>query len=247
MAIPESILSIHAHEESLRKTTISDIHREWYLLLDTSLIEKSMNLINYFILQHINDGDKDNDILTIRLLGIRMFNASGSALKLLLSGYYQTSALQQRDLLETIFLLDYFATNKAQISKWRGSDPTTRIKNFGPGKIRDALDTKDGLTNKKRNKKYKLLCNLAEHPTNEGFRMLTSEHGGNAKCGPYFDFNNMRATLEELAIEMIQAGEICIKFLKERNRLDLEMTKDFMGGVLEWRETLKKRPPVEKH
>lgn len=247
MTIPQNILSIHAHEESLRKKIIEAIEGEWYLLLDLSVIEKSMNLIRHFVLQHENDGDSESDLLTIRYFGIRMFNSSGAALKLVLSGYYQTSALQQRDLLETIFLLDYLETDRTQISKWRESDQHARKKNFGPGKIRDALDARDGFTEKKRDKAYKLLCNLAGHPTNDGFRMLTAEHGGDAHCGPYFDFNNMRATIEELANKMIQAGSICPRFLQTRNAVDLETTKEFMEIALKWKEKLKERPPVEKH
>lgn len=106
---------------------------------------------------------------------------------------------------------------------------------------------RDGLTNKKRNKTYALLCDLAGHPTYEGFRMLTEKYGGDAKCGPYFDFNNMRATLEELAKEMIQAGEIIPIFFKSRSSLDQEKNKEFMKGRQEWSETLKERPPVQQH
>jgi hypothetical protein len=247
MAIPENILSIHSHEESIRESTIEAIEKEWYLLLDLSLIEKSMNLITHFILQHENDEDGEKDILTIQRLGIRIFNGSASALKLLLSGYYQTSALQQRDILETIFLIDYLKTDKSQISKWSESDEKARRKNYGPGKIRDALDARDGHTDKKRNNAYKLLCNLAGHPTNDGFRMLTPEQGGDSHCGPYFGFNNMRATLEELAKEMIQAGSIFTLFFQVKTELDLATCKDFLNTGEEWREKLKKRPPVKQY
>ena len=66
-----------------------------------------MDLIDYFCRQYKH---RKQDELTVQLLGIRLFNASASALKLLLSGYYQTAALQERDLLEMAFLLDLFTT-----------------------------------------------------------------------------------------------------------------------------------------
>jgi len=47
------------------------------------------------------------------MLGIRLFNGAAAVLKLCLSGYYQTAALQARDLLETVFLLDLFTADAA--------------------------------------------------------------------------------------------------------------------------------------
>ena len=52
-----------------------------------------------------------DDGLTIQLFGIRLFNASASALALMLAGYYQNSLTLLRDLLETGFLLHYFRAN----------------------------------------------------------------------------------------------------------------------------------------
>jgi hypothetical protein len=76
----------------------------------------------------------------------RRSSEARSAHKLLLSGHYQASALQQRDLLETIFLLDYFRTDSGPIATWRGSDERARQKNLDPAVTRKALDQRDGFT-----------------------------------------------------------------------------------------------------
>ena len=57
------------------------------------------------------------DSVTIQLLGIRLFNASASALALMLMGYYQNSVTMLRDLLETGFLIDYFAIDRPKIQE----------------------------------------------------------------------------------------------------------------------------------
>ena len=63
-----------------------------------------MNLIQFFVREHVADG---SDQETIQLLGIRLFNGIASALRLITGGYFQTAAMIQRDLLETVFLITY--------------------------------------------------------------------------------------------------------------------------------------------
>jgi hypothetical protein len=82
--------------------------------------------------------------LTIQLFGIRLFNASASALALMLAGYYQNSLTLLRDLLETGFLLHYFAIDRSKINEWKCSDETTRHKNFRPVIIRQHFDKLPG-------------------------------------------------------------------------------------------------------
>ena len=72
------------------------------------------------------------------------FNAFGASLKLALSGYSQNSALILRDVLETVFLTDYFAGDRTLIERWRFADKKARIKDFGPVRVREALDARDG-------------------------------------------------------------------------------------------------------
>ena len=82
------------------------------------MVGDSMNLIAHFARSYHN---KSEDQLIIQLLGIRLFNSSASAVLDMLAGYYQNSVMQQRDLLEVSFLLDYFRTNPALIGEWKAS------------------------------------------------------------------------------------------------------------------------------
>jgi len=63
-----------------------------------------------------------------------------------LLGYSQNSALILRDVLETVFLIDYFAGGRTPIERWRFAEKQARMKDFGPVKVREALDARDGFT-----------------------------------------------------------------------------------------------------
>ncbi|HER25503.1 MAG TPA: hypothetical protein ENI69_00165, partial [Rhodospirillales bacterium] len=102
--IPDNLNSLHRGEEFIRNRSMEAIKADVNMAAHTDMIEQTMNLFNFFIRQNeAVDEDKE----TIQLLGIRIFNGLASALKLMFSGYYQTAALQGRDILETAFLLDY--------------------------------------------------------------------------------------------------------------------------------------------
>ena len=113
---PHKFISLHQGEECLRRQSVDAIIASADHLRHTQAIETSLDLIDHFARQYPH---RSEDQLTVQLLGIRLFNGSAVAMKLLLSGYYQASALQQRDLLETVFLLDYFTTSGALIACWR--------------------------------------------------------------------------------------------------------------------------------
>lgn len=237
--IPENFDSLHTGEEFLRNKSIEAIEGSEDFLEHAALIERAMDLINYFVRQYKAESD---DMLTIQLLGIRLFNAAASAIKLLLSGYYQTSALQQRDMLETIFLLDYFRTYPDKIKEWRESDSSARQKNFRPVLIRMALDNRDGFTEKKREKAYKLLSEMAGHPTYAGFRMLTPTPGGDANCGPFFEATSFKAVYEELTKHLIQAGAGFMRFFPGKTAADQKMKISFMETQGQWFEKFYKQP-----
>src|SRR5688572_3239076 len=114
----ENFHVLHKCEETIRAQSIEAINASKSFRMHAELIEHTMSLLWYFIREHQSSSE---DVRTIQLFGIRLFNATASVLKLLLSGYYQTSVLQQRDLLEIIFLLDYFRTDQSLIAEWRSS------------------------------------------------------------------------------------------------------------------------------
>jgi hypothetical protein len=233
--IPTNIESLHAGEEKLRMEGIKAIQQSETLSVHLEIIERSMNLIEYFARVHPHSND---DEMTIQLLGIRLFNGAASALKLLLSGYYQNSVLVQRDLLETIFLLDYFSTDEALIAKWRNSSDVDRLRNFKPVAIRETLDKRDGFTERRREAAYKLLCEMGAHATFKGFRMLipTADPKDLAHIGPFFSLKPLEAVLSELAKHLVQAAGGFTKFFSKVARSDYEVQLEFMDLQGKWFE-----------
>jgi len=217
--LPENLLRLHSGEEFIRSKSIEAIERSPDLVAHIEMIEASMDSLDYFARSHkaINE-----DELTLQLLLIRLFNATASALKLAMAGYYQNSALIQRDMLETIFLLDYFTIDVKLIAQWRSADKKNRLKLFKPAFVRETLDKRDGFTTKKRARAYDLLCELAGHATYDGFRMLTPIPGGQAHCGPFFEVTSLDALISELAKHCAQTSHAPQKYFVPTKRSDVE-------------------------
>jgi hypothetical protein len=138
--IPDNLISLHRGEEFLRDKSLEAIQANAKLRLHMEIVECAMDVLDSF--RSYPTGDEG--LKVIQVLGMRQFNAFASALKLMLSGYNQTSALILRDVLETVFLVDYFSTDRLAIAKWRMADKAARVKDFKPVKIREALDKRDG-------------------------------------------------------------------------------------------------------
>jgi hypothetical protein len=133
----------HEHEEKLRAESMALIYADAELSRRLAVIEKAMTVIFGYTIDHTSRSESET---TVQLLGIRLFNAAASGVKLALSGYYQTAFQQARDIMETGFLLDYFRTSPEQIAvyrklselashaTWRGFAITTRqgIGELGP-------------------------------------------------------------------------------------------------------------------
>jgi hypothetical protein len=154
ISYPENLRTLHVGEEALRIKSIEAITRSPKYCLHLRLIESVMDLLNFFVRKHQSAGPEE---LTIQLLGIRIFNSCASSLKLMMSGYYQAATLQLRDLLETIFLVDFFRGDPRLISEWNASDDRARERRFSPKKVRNALDRRYGHTEGRRAAKYRLL------------------------------------------------------------------------------------------
>ena len=220
------IQHLHKAEEFVRDQNIDHIQSNEILSFHIQMIEKSMDLIDYFSRQYESEND---DQKTIQILGLQIFNQSASALKLNLSGYYHASISIMRSLLETMFLLDYFSTDNALITEWNKSEKKTRIKGkFSPLKIRVVLNTRDGFKEDKRNQYYIRLCELGTHPTPASFIMLKPIPEGDFYCGPFFSPKMIKASIEELAPIVIQIAGIFSQFFKAKKLDDYRVTISFM-------------------
>jgi len=147
----------HQHEEKLRQESIALIKADPELSRRLEMIQKAMALIYAYTIDYTS---KSEDETTMQLLGIRLFNAGASGVKLVLSGYYQTAFHQARDVLEVGYLMDYFRTSPEQRAVWKKADRKMRREMFDPVKIRIALDERDKDTSKKRFEEYNKLSEL---------------------------------------------------------------------------------------
>lgn len=238
--IPGKIARLHAGEEELRKESIAAIEADSGLSAHLDMIERAMDLLDYFIRQH---KARNDDEVTIQLLGIRVFNGSAASLKLLFSGYYQASVLQRRDILETVFLLHYLQGDRGAIAVWQASDKKARIGNgkFAPKNVRKALDRRYGHTEQKRGAAYALFSELAGHATPVGFEMLRPT-GMDAHCGAFFERSSLVAVISELGRLAVQAGEVFSPFFPTDTLATVEIKLRYLEGKSQWAETFYDKP-----
>jgi hypothetical protein len=231
---PSNLALLHQGEEALRAQSLSIITSQPDLFAHLTMIERCMDLIHVLL---PDTSVRDDDQLTVGNLGIRVFNALASSLKLSLSGYYQAAAAHLRDILETTFLLDYFTTDLILITRWRTLPERERKNAFKPVTVRTALDKRDGFTSRKRAEAYDVLSRLAGHATPEGFVMLTPQPGGtNVHCGPFLEPTALLAVLAEAAKVSLQAAGAFRVLIASRTLDQYQASVDFMDAEADWME-----------
>ncbi|MEP4378810.1 MAG: hypothetical protein ABJ215_06750 [Alphaproteobacteria bacterium] len=207
--VPTNLDSLHQQEETFRTKALELLEADKKLRLHLQVVESAMNLADL----HRQFETEDEDLKVTQILGMRIFNALGASLKLALSGYSQNSAIIMRDILETVFLLDLFRGDRAQIETWRFADRITRMKEFSPAKIRKKLDKRDGFTTKKRGEVYDLFSELAAHPNMKSSWMMRPQKNGDAVIGPFIEKEILTAVLSEMGKLAVQVGEMIDSFL----------------------------------
>ncbi len=232
-SIPENLLSLHKQEEMLREKATEIVEGSDCLALHVSVVEHAMDLAD--VLRQFQT--KDEDLKVVQMLGMRIFNAFGASLKLAMSGYSQNSALVLRDVLETVFLMDLFKTDRAKIEQWRFADKKERMKKFKPIDVRMALDARDGFDSKKRAELYELFSELAGHPTMKSVSMMRPQKDGVAVIGPFIEGTSLEAVLSEMGRLAIQAGEHLDAFLPQNWAKSLASRVAFAKVKQQWIDT----------
>lgn len=235
---PENFEFLHAAEGRIRQQSIAAIEASADLTLHIHVIEAAINSMQHYILR---DGHQDEDDLHVRLLGIRLSNGAMASLTMLLTGFYQSAALLERDIMETSFLLDYLSLDRSRVAHWRTADEKTLRDDYKPVTVRIALDDHYQHVGKKRAADYKLFSELASHPTPKGFAMLRRP-GGDHEWGPFFDATALTATISELAKLAILSGETLERFFMRATRLDYETQFRFYSTKVRWFERFLDRP-----
>lgn len=206
---PQNLQLLNTAEIDLRAQSITLIEADPDLSLHAEMIERVMDTLQFHRVKH---DEKTQEQTAIKLLGARLFNSMSAAMKLTLSGYYQAATTHVRDVLETTFLLDYFTTDQKLIERWSQISEQDRTREFGQFKIRTVLDARDGYTTRKRHEHYKLLCNLASHPTFEGLELLRPAPGELALMGPFLSPSLLKAVIEELVKVCLLASDVFVTF-----------------------------------
>ena len=231
--MPDNLLSLHNQEEELRRKAAAIIEGNNRLALHLSVIEHAMDLAD--ILRQYPA--EEEDMKVVQVLGMRIFNAFGASLKLVLSGYSQNSALILRDILESVFLIDLFRGDLAAIGRWRFADKKERMKEFSPDPVRKALDKRDGFESKKRAELYGLFSELAGHPTMKSVIMMRPQTDGDAVIGPFIETTTLEAVLSEMGRLAVQAGEHLNAFFPEPWTKSHETREAFAASKKRWLDT----------
>jgi hypothetical protein len=230
--LPQNFDLLATGEAQIRRLSKDAIEASEDLSLHARMIERAMNMLNFMSKRRPH---AEEDELVLQMLAARLFNSGASAMKLLMGGYYQSTVMVMRDILETTFLLDYFHSNRDQIAVWRACDEKKRNREFGAMKVRIALDDRDGYTERKREAAYNLLCQLGTHPTYTGFQMLQSKGSNLVNVGPFFEPASLDAVLSELAKTVMQAGAQA-RHADERSLDDYRMSIDYLTAQADWSE-----------
>jgi hypothetical protein len=101
-----------------------------------------------------------------------------------------------------------FARDRTLIERWSHADKKARMKDFDQVKVREALDARDGFTEKKRFGIYEMFSELAEHPTMKSdLMMMRPQRNGDAVTGPFIEAAALDAVVAEMGRLAIQVGE----------------------------------------
>lgn len=199
--------------------------------LHVSMIETCMDMMQYV---RTNTPEMSEDQVIVALIGASVFNSMASAFKLLLGGYYQSSGLQIRFIMESGWLLDYLRTDPKLVQEWKATPEDKRQSVFRPGKIRDQLDKRDGFTEKKREAHYKRLCVLCGHPTFAGFAMLRPEPNADAHMGPFLVPALLEGCIQELVQVSITAWQSFMHFFPPKTLSDYRARIHYIEKQNDW-------------
>ncbi len=229
--LPENLNLLRQGENDIRDQSIRSIEAGPDLTMHVKMIEQVMDTLQFY---RVNYNENTPEQITVLLLGARIFNSIAASFGLIVSGYYQAGGVHTRDVLETTFLLDYFSTDLRLVSKWMAASHQVRKKDYGLVKIRKALDDRDGYTTQKRYEHYKLLCNLAAHPTAEGIGLLRPSHDDLAVMGPYRSDLWLNASIEELVKVCLLASDVFVKFFPSKDLPHMKASLARIEGSAAW-------------
>lgn len=232
--MPQNLLYLHEGEEELRRKAIELVQENTDFQDHLAVTERAMNLLDVFVRLQVEATD---DGRTIQHLAIRVFNGFASAWKLMASGYFQKAGLVQRDLVETIYLVNFFHAYPDKIAAWRMADRRQLINEFGPSAIRKALDALVDKGKSRREEIYQKFSMIAGHPSKIGFDMLRPKGSDGAVLGPFMEASALQALLEEQGMLGPQAGLAFLLFLDDETSGAREAMHSFLVPMMRYAAT----------
>ena len=211
MTLPENLRTLHAHEEVLRRRAAALVAANSRLALHLHVIARAMNLSD--LLRQYPTKDEGRKV--VQALGMRVFTAFCAGISLAFSGYGQNSALVLRDIVETTNLLDLFSGDGEAVERFRFAETKAELREFSPVKVRIALDRRDGRHDQRREAQYKMLSELAAHPTMKSGLLMRARKDGDLEAGPFVEPEFLEAVLCEMARVAVLGGEVLDRFLPE--------------------------------
>lgn len=230
--IPENLASLKKEEERIAQESMACIELDRGLYDHVSQIQEALNLA--FDFTHVLPARNEDD-MTIKFIGARLFNSAVSAFRVMLSGYYQSAASLVRDLFEINVLLDYFYANDGQVTTWRHCTPARRIAAFKVKQMLTAIHQRDAVIINRRYRKYRMLCEYAVHPTYRATKMIAVD--GLVKIGPFFKKEYLEGSLVELALNVSRATFAYCRLFKATPREFGEMFTSFSSAYKKWFDT----------
>lgn len=185
-----------SYEDELAKRSISWISKEEKGKEYLKLFKLAASF-NYALVKDFSYQEND-DQLTVKYLGSRIFNFGITSYRSILSGYYQVGFSLMREFVESNFLVDYFQTDKSEITRWKNASNKTLKNEFSPNKLYTKLDKRDKFTGEERKRQYQLFCEYAAHASYGGFKLLTNDDNL-IETGFFFNSNKLLNGIAELS------------------------------------------------
>lgn len=207
--IPENLLSLWKEQDNLLDWSQQVVSKDVCLQDHLELVEAYMSTVDSVR----RCAPLGNRHFALCGLFMRTFDSLAQCARFALTGNYSGSAIYARDLLETLFLIDYLMEDIDRPEAWLASDNKTRREKFNPGVVRDALDKRDGYKEGKRLAHYKILSEMGAHPTPASFS-LKKDGAQQLRTGPFRQVNLLEACLQEAAIMTSELARILLRYCR---------------------------------
>ncbi|MDR6952356.1 hypothetical protein J2X65_001711 [Ancylobacter sp. 3268] len=214
-------------EAEHEKMISSDVHAMEII----KFINLSLDFIDKSIIYDNNSSKNHVDLLR---LSVRIFNSSAATLRLIRCGYWQASFTLIRDVIETSSLLLLLSEDSESLNEWVSLEEKERKQKYGAVKVRMRLEQLGNKSAKRIRDAYNALSLYAAHPTPEGFHVNTIN--GITQRGPFVDQIKLNASIEEIAIRLLDAVYIVDTLIESNDHEYMEYRKKYIKYAKKWED-----------